>query len=307
MELASRKQWADSDSDGRHVATVTRRLCPAGRGPSTRNTSSLAEHSSFGGFYSRHSDRRPRPRNSLRLPRLEQCGRRARGLDDSEYRPGQPADSRRQTSPHHDPQARPDESVTTQVAVAGPGGLGPARRRPATVGQSTSDLLPPAGRAPSPRRADCQSAGWIRTRTARCKRRAGGAADPTPLRPRPVTAPRLGWTHQQLGLDSDVTSPPAKLHGNPSTSRRPRSGPPGLPRVSLSRRPGRGPKTRLDRPPAAAGPTGRPGGRTQVRRADRCGLGPAGSLDSGKSIRPPLSQVTHSSSRASESRSSAPF
>ena len=134
------------------------------------------------------------------------------------------------------------------------------------MGQSTSDLLPPAGRAPSPRGADCQSAGWIRTRTARCKRRAGGAADPTPLRPRPVTAPRLGWTHQQLGLDSDVIGPPAKLHGNPSTSRRPRSGPPGLPRVSLSRRPGRGPKTRLDHPPAAAGPTGRPGGRTQARR-----------------------------------------
>ncbi len=47
LELASRKQWADNDSDGRHVATVTRRPCPAGRGPSTRNTSSLAEHSSF--------------------------------------------------------------------------------------------------------------------------------------------------------------------------------------------------------------------------------------------------------------------
>ena len=211
--------WPRSPADSARPGVARR---PATRRPS-QSTPAL------GGFHGRHSDRRPRPWNSLRLPRLEQCGRRARGLDDSEYRPGQPADSRRQTSPHHDLQARPDESVTTQVAVAGPGGLGPARRRPATVGQSTSDLLPPAGRAPSPRGADCQSAGWIRTRTARCKRRAGGAADPTPLRPRPVTAPRLGWTHQQLGLDSDVTSPPAKLHGNPSTSRRPRSGPPGLP------------------------------------------------------------------------------
>ena len=44
-----------------------------------------------------------------------------------------------------DLQARPDESVITQVAVAGPGGLGPARRGPALAGQSTSDLLPPGG------------------------------------------------------------------------------------------------------------------------------------------------------------------
>ena len=96
------------------------------RRPATHHPSQSTP--ALGGFHSRHSDRRPRPWNSLRLPRLEQCGRRARGLDDSEYRPGQPADSRRQTSPRRDLQARPDDSVTTQVAVAGPGGLGPARR-----------------------------------------------------------------------------------------------------------------------------------------------------------------------------------
>jgi hypothetical protein len=132
---------------------------------------------------------------------------------------------------------------------------------------------------------------------------AGGAADPTPLRPRPVTAPRLGWTHQLLGLDSDVTGPPVQPHGNPSTSRRPSAARQDCPespcRVGQDGAQRPVPTTRPWRPALRAARAA-----TQVRRADICGPDPAGSPNSGKSIRPPLSQGARLSTRASESRSS---
>jgi hypothetical protein len=71
--------------------------------------------------------------------------------------------------------------------MGGPG-LGPASRRPAR-GQSTTDLLPAPGQISTPSGECSQSARWIATRTARCKRLAGKPQNQPTTRLRTVTAP----------------------------------------------------------------------------------------------------------------------
>ena len=303
LELASRKQGADSYSDGRRTRHGPRRHRSACRGPSARNARPSRSTAALADLPT-----------ATRIAALDQGSPYASlGSSRAEGGPAgwmtriSPGTTRRQP-PTYIPAPRPAGSPRqTQVAEAGRAGSGPPAGDPPERCSPPQTCCPSAGQALLPGGADCQSVGWIRTRTARCKRRAGGAADPTPLRPRPVTAPRLGWTHQLLGLDPDDAGPPAQLHGNPLISLRPPSGPPGLPESPC--------RVGQDGGPTPV-PTNRPR-RPALRAARAAGLkfagptaaapDPAGSPNSGKSIRPPLSQGARLSSRASESRSSAPL
>jgi hypothetical protein len=158
-----------------------------------------------------------RPCSARRLSRLEQNGRQARGLEDSDIDRDNPP-----TTADGFPRVPTCQARPVDPRLLWPAGCAWARPPVARDnGLSTTEMLPPRVRR------NClavlktsQPVGYGQgQRDARGA--LWGAADPAPLRPRPASAPDSDGHTSCSAVTRKSPARQPSSHGNPSTSRRP--------------------------------------------------------------------------------------